>query len=339
MGGIVSQPRDGSADDLKLRNPMSRKSKRHSSINMENPQVYMMIINFMRNHGNLALVDSEKIRRFIREVYEGKIEVNAANDMSAVHAYVFPPGTKALVSKYLLNRKPTLGKSDGDSKVEEDVEILYHAFLISSMYPHFLGSEKFKTYLDKKESKGDFSSYTSEDSYEVNETSDKIDCSDDESFGFNSKIIYKLLTTKRWTEIVHEFIDNYPICITIANAKKKGFPLIYVNKAFLKTTGYDKEEILYTNCRFLQSERTESEQIYRMQEALRNSQPIKVGVTNVRRDGSEFFNMLAMHPVFNIKGDYTHVIAVQYDIINSVACAADVKRVDDILSIVSNVMM
>lgn len=40
--------------------------------------------------------------------------------------------------------------------------------------------------------------------------------------------------------------------ISICDARKPDMPLIYVNEAFCRMTGYAEEEVLNDNCRFLQ---------------------------------------------------------------------------------------
>jgi len=40
--------------------------------------------------------------------------------------------------------------------------------------------------------------------------------------------------------------------VTIADATAEDLPLVYVNPAFEKMTGYSSDEVLGRNCRFLQ---------------------------------------------------------------------------------------
>jgi hypothetical protein len=82
------------------------------------------------------------------------------------------------------------------------------------------------------------------------------------------------------------------------------------------------------NCKFLQSATSEDSQIQKMTEALKSAKPVKVALTNTRKDGSQFMNLLAMKPVFDSNGVYSYVIGVQYDI----------RQVSDLLSILPNVL-
>ncbi len=58
----------------------------------------------------------------------------------------------------------------------------------------------------------------------------------------------------------------------------------------------------------------------------------------MRKDGTEFFNMLALHPVFDRRGAYSHVIGVQYDITRADATTKEIKLVDDLLVILASIL-
>lgn len=84
--------------------------------------------------------------------------------------------------------------------------------------------------------------------------------------------------------------------------KDETFPLIYVNDEFSKLTGYtDSQEVLGRNPRFLQSEEcTEMSQVEKMRLCLRDRdvQGGKFVVTNKRKNGTTFKNLVAMKPIF-----------------------------------------
>ena len=61
--------------------------------------------------------------------------------------------------------------------------------------------------------------------------------------------------------------------ITIADPNLPDCPLMYVNEAFCRMTGYDQDEILGRNCRFLQGPETDKASLAR----------IKVAMQQVRR--------------------------------------------------------
>jgi hypothetical protein len=59
---------------------------------------------------------------------------------------------------------------------------------------------------------------------------------------------------------------------------------------------------------------SEEDQISSMRNALHFAQPVRVALTNMRKDGSEFLNIVTMHPVFDrLDGAYSYVVCVQFE--------------------------
>lgn len=118
----------------------------------------------------------------------------------------------------------------------------------------------------------------------------------------------KLSTGSLWLRDLLIYLHELPFAISISSAKHQQttlfdatFPLVFVNRAFLTLTGYPRHEVLGRNCRFLQREDvTEMNQVGKIRDALREGCATKVAVTNVRRDGTAFFNLLALQPVVRI---------------------------------------
>ena len=96
-------------------------------------------------------------------------------------------------------------------------------------------------------------------------------------------------------------------------------PMIYVNEAFERITGYEAHEMLGLNCRLLQREDRDQPGIHAMREAIREGRPCQVVVRNYRKDGSLFYNELAISPVLNADGQVTHYVGVQADITDRIA--------------------
>mmetsp|Transcript_5485 Transcript_5485/g.5652 ORF Transcript_5485/g.5652 Transcript_5485/m.5652 type:complete len:418 (+) Transcript_5485:93-1346(+) len=131
----------------------------------------------------------------------------------------------------------------------------------------------------------------------------------------NPSIVSDIFRSGSWLGSFVTAAEALPVCITLAdaNVERLGFPLIYVNKAFETLTGYDREKIRGTNCKFLQGNRSEQDSISRMGRALSNYEPIKICITNYRDDGTPFTNLLAMKPVFDMDGYCRFILGVQYD--------------------------
>ena len=91
-------------------------------------------------------------------------------------------------------------------------------------------------------------------------------------------------------------------------------PLVYVNPAFTKLTGYDLEASVGRNCRFLQGPETDREAVRRIRQAVADRQSIDEEIYNYRRDGSGFWNALYMSPVFDDEGRLIYFFASQIDV-------------------------
>eukprot|EP01041_Mallomonas_annulata_P001968 gene1968-3822_t len=152
--------------------------------------------------------------------------------------------------------------------------------------------------------------------------------------------IDRLFGTGSWLSTFISAAEGLPICVTLADADKSrpGFPLIYVNKVFETSTGYPREEIRGTNCKFLQSPKSERESITELSNALANMLPIKVTITNFKSDGTSFKNLLAMKPIFDLEGNYCYVIGVQFDITAPGANAKALRITENLITILPNVV-
>ncbi len=99
--------------------------------------------------------------------------------------------------------------------------------------------------------------------------------------------------------------------ITIADAKKDDFPLIYVNKEFCRLTGYEESDILGKNCRFLQGNKREQEALSILRDTLKKGESCSVSLINYHKDGTELINNLSISPIKDSEGVITHYVGIQ----------------------------
>jgi PAS domain S-box-containing protein len=95
--------------------------------------------------------------------------------------------------------------------------------------------------------------------------------------------------------------------------------LIYVNPAFERLTGYSSEEILYQDCRFLQSGDRDQESLELIRDTLREGGSCREILRNYRKDGTPFWNELSLSTVKNADDGQTYFIGVQKDVTVQVA--------------------
>lgn len=134
--------------------------------------------------------------------------------------------------------------------------------------------------------------------------------------------------------------EALPICVTLsdANPQNPGFPLIYINKMFETITGYQRERIRGTNCRFLQGPKTEPESISIISNSLKAALPVRVTITNYRSNGKQFVNLLTMKPIFDLDGQYCFVCGVQFDITCPEVCSKALVMVNCFINTIPNVI-
>lgn len=123
------------------------------------------------------------------------------------------------------------------------------------------------------------------------------------------------ITVQRATQerlrLLERAVESSSSGITIADMTREDQPLIYVNPAFERMTGYVREEILGSNCRFLQADDRDQEAIATIREALKKGEECTVELRNYRKDGTQFWNELHLAPVKDDGGRVTHYVGVQ----------------------------
>ncbi len=91
-------------------------------------------------------------------------------------------------------------------------------------------------------------------------------------------------------------------------------PMVAVNDAFLALTGYGREDVLGRNCRFLQGPGTDPRTVRNIGRHLRAGHGCVEWIVNHRRDGSAFWNLLFLSPVYDRDGTLLHFFGNQQNI-------------------------
>jgi PAS domain S-box-containing protein len=102
--------------------------------------------------------------------------------------------------------------------------------------------------------------------------------------------------------------------IVITDPNVPDDPIVYVNPAFERISGYAVDEVLGHNCRFLQGEDRDQPALGELRVALREEREFRVVLKNYRKDGTPFWNELYVSPVHDEEGRLTNFVGVQNDI-------------------------
>ncbi|MCH4812034.1 bifunctional diguanylate cyclase/phosphodiesterase [Vreelandella neptunia] len=115
-------------------------------------------------------------------------------------------------------------------------------------------------------------------------------------------------------KLLERSVESSTNGVIIVDAQSSDLPMVYVNTAFERITGYSRSEALGRNCRFLQGEDTDPATIKLLREGVSEQREVHVVIRNYRRDGSIFWNDLYISPVRDEIGDVTHYLGVQNDV-------------------------
>ena len=102
-----------------------------------------------------------------------------------------------------------------------------------------------------------------------------------------------------------------PFSLVLTDPHQEGNPIVYVNRAFTRTTGYAPGAAVGRNCRFLQGEGTEERDRHRLREAISEAREVTVDIVNYAADGTEFVNRLLIAPLFDEEGTVRYFLGVQ----------------------------
>lgn len=104
------------------------------------------------------------------------------------------------------------------------------------------------------------------------------------------------------------------LAFSISDPHQPDHPLVWVNPAFTRMTGYGAEEAVGRNCRFLQGDARDQAELDTLRRALESQQPVTVTLVNFRKDGSAFYNQLSVSPVFDADDRLINYVGVQTDV-------------------------
>jgi PAS domain S-box-containing protein len=102
--------------------------------------------------------------------------------------------------------------------------------------------------------------------------------------------------------------------IVITDPRVPGNPIIYASPGFTQITGYAAEEVLGRNCRFLQGADTDPAAVREIHAAVEEGRACTTELLNYRKDGTPFWNNLALSPVLDEQSKLLHFVGVQTDI-------------------------
>ncbi len=121
-------------------------------------------------------------------------------------------------------------------------------------------------------------------------------------------------TAHPWAAVLDHALAATDVSFVLTDATAPGAPIVWVNDAFTRTTGYLREEVLGHSPRLLQGPGTDPDAVRALAEATGTGRPTTVTLLNYRRDGRPFWNQMSVSPVHDDEGRLTHWLGVQVDV-------------------------
>lgn len=132
--------------------------------------------------------------------------------------------------------------------------------------------------------------------------------------------------------------NKSPEGMVIGDMNAADDPIIFCNDTFLEITGYDRDEIIGRNCRFLQANDSNQAGLELIKTAIKTRQSCRVILRNYRKNGRLFYNRLSLFPILNGKDEAPYYIGLQDDITSFVLSKEQISELEkDKLSLLSEV--
>jgi PAS domain S-box-containing protein len=118
-------------------------------------------------------------------------------------------------------------------------------------------------------------------------------------------------------------VEQSPESIAITDLAAR---IEYVNEAFMRNSGYSREELIGQNPSMLRSGRTPPETYAELWHAMSSGRTWKGEFINRRKDGSDYVEFAIITPIRQADGRITHYVAVQEDITEKKRLGAELDR-------------
>lgn len=101
------------------------------------------------------------------------------------------------------------------------------------------------------------------------------------------------------------------VAMVVTNPNIRDNPIVYVNDAFMRLTGYDRGAVIGRNCRFLQGPGTDAKAVDRLRRGIEAGRDVAVDLRNYRADGESFMNRLVITPITEEDGRLAYFLGIQ----------------------------
>ena len=114
--------------------------------------------------------------------------------------------------------------------------------------------------------------------------------------------------------------------VIVTDPNQPDNPVVDVNPAFERITGYSENEAIGRNCRFLQGPETDPATTEAIRRGIQQEQDVQVVIKNYRKDGAAFWNEVKIAPVRDMAGRLTHFVGVLTDVTARIQAQENLER-------------
>lgn len=104
------------------------------------------------------------------------------------------------------------------------------------------------------------------------------------------------------------------VSMILTNPNLEDNPIVYVNEAFQRMTGYARSATIGRNCRFLQGKDTDKADVDKLRQSILRKEDVTVDILNYRANGEPFLNRLIVAPVKDRNGHCQYFVGIQKEL-------------------------
>jgi PAS domain S-box-containing protein len=104
------------------------------------------------------------------------------------------------------------------------------------------------------------------------------------------------------------------VAMVITNPNSDDNPIVYINDAFERTTGYQRSRVIGRNCRFLQGPDTDPKAVQMIRNAIEAGEDVSVDILNYRATVEAFMNRLLIAPISDGLGKPVYFLGIQKEL-------------------------
>nr|AML78741.1 putative LOV domain-containing protein [Neckera douglasii] len=125
--------------------------------------------------------------------------------------------------------------------------------------------------------------------------------------------------SRSYTSQIDTALSHHEYNFVLTDPRLPDHPIVFASEGFLRMSGYERHQVIGRNCRFLQGPDTDRGTVAEIRDAIREERACQVRILNYSKEGTPFWNLFHLAPVFASDGRVVHYVGVQTPITNELA--------------------